>query len=472
MIAQQKPKVLLVDDDKNTRETLRRGLKRAGYEIFLAENGLAAIPILQDEDIDCLVTDYKMPGMDGLRLATSARVVRPSVAIIMISAFANVDTAVHAIKQGIFDVFEKPVKLREVKKAIARALENRLLLIENRRLRADLKGREELDRIVGRAKTFRDALGIVEQVAPVKSTVLLTGESGTGKEIFANALHRLSPRADNPMIKVHCAALAEGLLEAELFGHEKGAFTGAIRSRKGRFELADGGTILLDEIGEIPLSTQVKLLRVLQEGEFERVGGTETIKVDARVIAATNADLIAAVAAKTFREDLFYRLNVISIEVPPLRERRDDIPLLVQHFIEKYNNLTGKQLKGIAPEALDMLMVMDWPGNVRELENVIERAVVLATDDLIGVGEMPALRGSSTERNGSGEGSAPIPNGSGESSAIHFRVGQSLADLEREAIQRTLNAVDGDKDAAARILGIGVATLYRRLKEMDDGKES
>ena len=460
MIAQQKPKVLLVDDDKNTRETLQRGLKRAGYEIFTAENGSKAIPILQDEEIDCLVTDYKMPGMDGMRLATSARVVRPSVAIIMISAFANVDTAVLAIKQGIFDVFEKPVKLRDVKTAIARALENRLLLIENRRLRADLKGREELDRIVGRAPAFRDALGMLEQVAPVKSTVLLTGESGTGKEIFANALHRLSPRAEEPMIKVHCAALAEGLLEAELFGHEKGAFTGAIASRKGRFELANGGTILLDEIGEIPLSTQVKLLRVLQEGEFERVGGSETIQVDVRIIAATNVDLVQAVADRRFREDLFYRLNVISIEVPSLRDRRADIPLLVQHFIAKYNALTGKALKGIAPDALDRLVNMDWPGNVRELENVIERAVVLAADDRVtGADILTESNGS----NSSGEGTAST----GEASAIHFRVGQSLADLEREAIQRTLHAVDGDKDAAARILGIGVATLYRRLKEME-----
>jgi len=462
VIAQPKPKVLLVDDDKNTRETLRRGLTRAGYDIFLAENGSVAIPILQEEEIDCLVTDYKMPGMDGLRLATSARVVRPSVAIIMISAFANVDTAVHAIKQGIFDVFEKPVKLRDVKKAIARALENRLLLIENRRLRADLKGREELDRIVGRAPAFRDALAMIEQVAPVKSTVLLTGESGTGKEVFANALHRLSPRAEQPMIKVHCAALADGLLEAELFGHEKGAFTGAIASRKGRFELAHNGTILLDEIGEIPPSTQVKLLRVLQEGEFERVGGSETIQVNVRIIAATNADLEQAVADKRFREDLFYRLNVIRIEVPPLREHAADIPLLVQHFIEKYNALTGKAIKGITPDALDRLMRMDWPGNVRELENVIERAVVLAADDRVTAADIPAEPNGSSE-NGTNGGAAKAT----EASGILFRVGQSLAELEREAILRTLRAVDGDKDAAARILGIGVATIYRRLKEME-----
>ena len=455
MIAQQKPKVLLVDDDRNTREGLRRGLARAGYDIFVAEDGAKAVPILQEEDIDCMITDYKMPGMDGMRLATTAQVVRPSMAVIMISAFANIDTAVHAVKQGIFDVFEKPVKLRDVKKALARALENRRLVIENRQLREDLRGREELDRIVGRAPRFREALAVLEQVAPVKSTVLLTGESGTGKEVFANALHNLSPRAGGPFVKVHCAALAEGLLETELFGHEKGAYTGAIRARKGRFELADGGTILLDEIGEIPTSTQVKLLRVLQEGEFERVGGSETIKVDVRVIAATNADLDRAVAERRFREDLFYRLNVISVEVPPLRERREDIPLLVQHFIEKYNSLTGKELAGISPSALDRLVAMDWPGNVRELENVIERAVVLATGDRVTADDIAADPGSG--ENGS-NGDLPIP----------FRVGQSLAELEREAIQRTLRAVDGDKDAAARILGIGVATLYRRLKEMDE----
>ncbi|MEM8882866.1 MAG: sigma-54 dependent transcriptional regulator [Planctomycetota bacterium] len=452
-----KPKILLVDDDRNTRETLRRGLARAGYDIYVAEDGSKAVPILQDEDIDCMLTDYKMPGMDCMRLANTAQVVRPSVAIIMISAFANVDTAVSAVKQGIFDVFEKPVKLRDVKKAIARALENRRLVIENRRLREDLRGREERDRVVGQSARFREAMTMLEQVAPVKSTVLLTGESGTGKEIFANALHRLGPRADGPLVKVHCAALAEGLLEAELFGHEKGAYTGAVRSRKGRFELADGGTILLDEIGEIPPSTQVKLLRVLQEGEFERVGGTETIKVDVRVIAATNADLDAEVAEKRFREDLFYRLNVISIEIPPLRERRDDIPLLVQHFIEKYTALTGKPVKGITPEALDRLVARDWPGNVRELENVVERAIVLATGDRVTEDDI-----STAPENGGTE------NGNGTS--LPFRVGQSLAELEREAILRTLKAVDGDKDAAARILGIGVATLYRRLKEMEEEK--
>jgi len=371
----------------------------------------------------------------------------------MISAFANVDTAVSAIKQGIFDVIEKPVKMRDVKKAAARALETRRLVIENRRLRADLQGREELARMIGRAPVFREALAMVEQVAAVKSTVLLTGESGTGKEVFANAIHKLSPRTDGPLIKVHCAALAEGLLETELFGHEKGAYTGAVGSRKGRFELSDGGTIFLDEIGEISHTTQVKLLRVLQEGEFERVGGSQTIRVDVRVIAATNADLTREVAEGRFREDLFYRLNVITIEVPALRRRREDIPLLVQHFIEKFSRLSGKRVKGITPEALDRLQGLDWPGNVRELENVIERAVVLATGDLITQAEIPY---QDTDKEA-------------EADTIPFRVGQPLADLEREAIQRTLRAVGGDKDAAAKILGIGVATLYRRLKEMEEG---
>jgi len=454
MIA-EKPTVLVVDDDRNTRESLKRGLSRAGYEVLTAEDGSRAVPVLQDREVDLIITDYKMPGIDGLRLASTAQVVRPHVAVIMISAFANVDTAVSAIKQGIFDVIEKPVKMRDVKKAAARALETRRLVIENRRLRGELQGREELGRIIGRATPFREALSMVEQVAPVKSTVLLTGESGTGKEVFAHAIHRLSPRADGALVKVHCAALAEGLLETELFGHEKGAYTGAISSRKGRFELADGGTIFLDEIGEIPHATQVKLLRVLQEGEFERVGGSQTIKVDVRVVAATNADLQRAVAEGRFREDLFYRLNVITIRIPPLRERREDIPLLVQHFIEKYIKLTGKRrLKGITPDALDLLQGRDWPGNVRELENVIERAVVLATGDLITGADLPPV-----------EGKEQPPE------TIPFRVGQALADLEREAIQRTLRAVGGDKDAAAKILGIGVATLYRRLKEMEEGRE-
>ncbi|MHC4136962.1 MAG: sigma-54 dependent transcriptional regulator, partial [Planctomycetota bacterium] len=377
------------------------------------------------------------------------------VAVIMISAFANVDTAVSAIKQGIFDVIEKPVKMRDVKKAAARALETRRLVIENRRLRADLRGKEELSRIIGRAPVFREALAVVEQVAPVKSTVLLTGESGTGKEVFAHAIHRLSPRKDGALIKVHCAALAEGLLETELFGHEKGAYTGAVSSRKGRFELADGGTLFLDEIGEIPHATQVKLLRVLQDGEFERVGGNDTIRVDVRLIAATNADLNRAVAEGRFREDLFYRLNVITIEIPPLRARHEDIPLLVQHFTEKTAKHSGKRVKGITPEALDRLMAAEWPGNVRELENVIERAVVLATGDLITEADIPQAD----------EGKDPLVE------EISFRVGQALADLEREAIQRTLRAVGGDKDAAAKILGIGVATLYRRLKEMEEGSK-
>jgi len=454
MIA-ERPTILIVDDDRNTRESLKRGLSRAGYNVHTAEDGSKAVPVLQEHDVDLMITDYKMPGIDGLRLASTAQVVRPHVAVIMISAFANVDTAVSAIKQGIFDVIEKPVKLRDVKKAAARALETRRLVIENRRLRADLQGKEELARIIGRAPRFRQALALLEQVAPVKSTVLLTGESGTGKEVFAHALHRLSPRAEGPLVKVHCAALAEGLLEAELFGHEKGAFTGAINSRKGRFELADGGTILLDEIGEIPGSTQVKLLRVLQEGEFERVGGTETIKVDARIVAATNTELPKAVAEGRFREDLFYRLNVISIQVPPLRDRAEDIPLLVQHFVEKYKRLTGKNVTGITAEALDRLQNREWPGNIRELENTIERGVVLATGSLIAEVDIVS-DGDAREH---------------MSDTIPFRVGQALADLEREAIQRTLRATSGDKDAAAKILGIGVATLYRRLKEMEGSEE-
>ncbi|MEE8106854.1 MAG: sigma-54 dependent transcriptional regulator [Planctomycetota bacterium] len=451
----ERPTVLVVDDDKNTRETLRRGLTRAGYQLLAAPNGEAGVRLLQENEVDLVITDYKMPGMDGLRFTATVKVVQPAAAVIMISAFANVDTAVKAIKQGVFDVIEKPVRMRDLKQVAARALETRRLVIENRRLKAELEGREELERVIGRAPPFREALVMAEQVAAVRSTVLLTGESGTGKEVFANLIHRLSPRRDGPLIKVHCAALAESLLETELFGNEEGAYTGAVRARKGRFEIADGGTILLDEIGEITHATQLRLLRVLQQGEFERVGGSETIQVDARIIAATNTDLAKAVEEGRFREDLFYRLNVIHIELPPLRRRREDVPMLVQHFIEKYAARTGKEVKGIAPEALDRLQQLDWPGNVRELENAIERAVVLATDTLLTNKDLVQKSDSSESA------AADIP----------FRVGQALVDLEREAIQRTLRAVDGDKEAAANILGIGVATLYRRLKDMDADRE-
>ncbi len=457
------PVILIVDDDRNTRESLGRALRRDGYEVLVAEHGKAALALAQDQHVDLVLTDLKMPGLDGLELIESLRVVCPEISSILISAFARVDTAVKAVRRGVCDVLEKPIRLRDVRRAIKHAFEDRPPVTDRRRALAAraipapapplvASGRP----LIGRSAAFLDVLDVVDRVAPSGSTALLLGESGTGKELVAEALHARSPRADRALVKVACAALAEGVLEAELFGHERGAYTGAHELRKGRFEIAHGGTLFLDEIGEIDLSLQVKLLRVLQEGEFERVGGSTTIRTDVRLIAATNRDLEAEVRAGRFREDLFWRLNVIAIRVPTLLERHSDIPLLAEHFLAKLRARTGRHLAGFEDGVLDVLMAYRWPGNVRELENAIERAVVLARGDRVAVADLPpAVRGVP----------AAASNGSG---VIRFEVGQSLTALEREAIRRTLDAVDGNREAAASILGIGTATLYRRLKEMED----
>jgi len=443
---------------------LRRGLARDGYEVLTAENGKKALAVAQDHAIDLVLTDLIMPGLDGLDFLEGLRVVQPEVPAILISAFANVDTAVKAVRRGVQDVLEKPIRLRDVRRAVKRAMKGRPVGARRlRRVRQDATSSAGGARgrvIVGRSPAFLEVLDIVERVAPVNSTALILGESGTGKELIAEAIHHRGARADGPLVKVACAALAEGVLEAELFGNEKGAYTGAHVARKGRFELAHGGTLFLDEIGELGAALQVKLLRVLQDGEFERVGGTETLRSDVRVIAATNRDLEEEVAAGRFREDLYWRLNVIAIRVPPLRERTADVIPLAEHFLEKVCTATGRDGPlHFAQDVLDRFRASPWPGNVRELENAVERAVVLARGDVIRLDDLPrGLR--------EGEGEAAGPRG-----AIQFEVGQSLAALEREAIRRTLEAVGGNREAAASILGIGVATLYRRLKEMGEGAE-
>ncbi|MCA9315055.1 MAG: sigma-54-dependent Fis family transcriptional regulator [Planctomycetes bacterium] len=458
--------MLIVDDDRNTRESLGRALRRDGYEVLVAEHGKAALALAQDHHVDLVLTDLKMPGLDGLDLIESLKVVCPDVSSILISAFASVDTAVKAVRRGVRDVLEKPIRLRDVRRAIKRAFEDRPPAGERRRAlsgrtapatqHASGNGRP----LIGASEAFLEILDVVDRVAPASSTALLLGESGTGKELIAEALHARSPRSDRPLVKVACAALAEGVLEAELFGNERGAYTGAHEQRKGRFELAHGGTIFLDEIGEIDLPLQVKLLRVLQEGEFERVGGSTTIRTDVRVIAATNRDLEAEARAGRFREDLFWRLNVIAIRVPTLLERHADIPLLAEHFLAKMRARTGRQLAGFDDGVIDALQAYRWPGNVRELENAIERAVVLTRGDRITLADLPpAVRGVPSE--------AAAAAGAG-SGVIRFEVGQSLGALEREAILRTLDAVGGNREAAASILGIGTATLYRRLKEMEE----
>ena len=455
------PVILIVDDDRNGRETLRRALERDGYEVLTAENGKRALAIAQDNALDLVLTDLIMPGLDGLNFLEGLRVVQPEVPAILISAFANVDTAVKAVRRGVQDVLEKPIRLRDVRRAIKRALAGRPLCAARRRLPTAGVTRAEIHpagerQLVGRSPGFVAVLDVVERVAPVNSTVLILGESGTGKELIAEAIHYRSLRSRGPLVKVACAALAEGVLEAELFGSEKGAYTGAHALRKGRFELAHGGTLFLDEIGELSPALQVKLLRVLQEGEFERVGGAETLRTDVRVLAATNRALDQEVEAGRFREDLYWRLNVIGVKVPPLRERRDDIVPLAEHFLQKVRRSTGREQPSRFDDAvLATLRGARWPGNVRELENAVERAVVLALGEVITVEDLPqSLRPKPGE----------VPGGG----IIRFEVGQSLAALEREAICRTLDAVAGNREAAASILGIGVATLYRRLKEMGD----
>jgi DNA-binding NtrC family response regulator len=458
------PVILIVDDDRNGRESLRRGLARDGYEVLTAENGKKALALAQDHALDLVLTDLIMPGLDGLDFLEGLRVVQPEVPAILISAYASVDTAVKAVRRGVQDVLEKPIRLRDVRKAVKRAMERRPLTGDRKLPRvANGKPPPEIRvqrgrRLVGASPAFMEVLDIVERVAPVSSTVLLHGESGTGKELLADALHLGSRRARGPLVKVACAALAEGVLEAELFGSEKGAYTGAHALRKGRFELAHEGTLFLDEIGELSPPLQVKLLRVLQEGEFERVGGSETLRTDVRVIAATNRDLETEVEAGRFREDLYWRLNVIAIRVPPLRERLDDIVPLANHFLDKVRESIGRPGPLAFDDAvLDCLKATEWPGNVRELENAVERAVVLAPGNVITMKDLPPQILDRRRRSSISAGGS-----------ILFEVGQSLAALEREAIRRTLDAVGGNREAAASILGIGVATLYRRLKEMEE----
>jgi len=381
--------ILVVDDDAPTREALATGLKKLGHEILSAATGAAALDEVRRHEVDLAIIDLRLPDMVGTELFGALRILRPEAIAIMISGHATVDEAVSALKRGIYDFITKDFRMGELRKVVSKALETQKLLVENERLRQALKERSASGRMMGRSAAFLKIMQTVGQIAPMKSTVLLSGESGVGKELIADAIHHQSPRRTKPLVKLNCGALPEGLIESELFGHEKGAFTGAIQQRKGRFELADGGTLFLDEISEMPLATQVKLLRVLQEGEFERVGGGQTLKGDVRIIAATNLDLEAAVAAGRFRKDLFYRLNVIHLTIPPLRERVEDIPLLALYFLDKFCLENDRPAMGFTPNAMLALKNYDWPGNIRELQNVVERAVALTTGNMVHLEDLP-----------------------------------------------------------------------------------
>ena len=453
----KKPAVLIVDDDRNTREGLQRALKFR-YDVRLAADAKMAMDELAYGDVEIMLTDVRMPGMNGLELLKAVRAKYPKTVCILLTAYGSVETAVEAMKQGAYDFLTKPVNLDHLDAVLERvfqskALEekNRRLEDENRLLGQQLDKKYGMESIIGNAESMQPVFDIIRDAAPTLATVLITGPSGTGKELVAHAIHRLSTRAKAPFIAVNCAALSPTLLESELFGHEKGAFTGADSLRKGRFELASGGTLFLDEIGEIDLATQVKLLRVLESRTFERVGGTQSIEADIRLIAATNKDLKALIAEGKFREDLFYRLDVVDIQLPPLSERVSDIPAMCDAFIKEFATRNGKNVTGITAEAVNILSAYGWPGNVRELRNTIEKMVVLAHGDKLTARDVPAS----------------IRDTVGPSSPASRTVPQngSLASLERDKILASLRKHDGNKTRAALELGISRRTLHRKVNE-------
>ena len=382
--------ILIVDDEKNYLVVLEALLGPEGYEILTAGSAQDAIDLIRESDLDLIITDMKMPGTSGMELLEESKKIKPDLPVIMMTAYGTIEMAVEAMKKRAYDYITKPFQNEELKLTVKKALENYQLVKENRRLSEALSDRYKYRNIIGKSKAMQEIYEMIGKVAQSKASVFISGASGTGKELIAKAIHYDSPRKDRPFISVNCGALTETLLESELFGHEKGAFTGAVNMKKGRFELADGGTLFLDEVGDMPPPLQVKLLRVLQEMEFERVGGTKTIKVDVRVLSASNRNIKEDVAEGNFREDLFYRLNVINIEVPSLKERTEDIRLLVDHFIEKYRQDESEERIQLSPEAWKILYGYSWPGNVRELENIIERAVVLSADRVVGPDDLPA----------------------------------------------------------------------------------
>ncbi len=441
--------VLVVDDDASNLASVQKILQREGLQVTAVGEGREALAVLRRERVAVLVTDLMMPGVDGMELLRAARLTSPGTAVVLMTAYGTVETAVAAMKEGAYDFVTKPLRRADVVRAVLRGFDRASLQFENDSLRAELEKAGRSRDLIGTSPPIRRAVGLLEQVAPARTTVLLQGESGTGKEVFARALHRLSGRR-GPFVAVNCAAIPDNLLESELFGHEKGAFTGAVARTEGRFQQADGGTLLLDEIADMPLGLQAKLLRVLQESEVQRVGAGQSQRVDVRVVAATNRDLETEVQQQRFRADLYYRLNVIAIELPPLRTRGEDIPGLAQHFLRKFAAMNSKSLAAITADAMERLQAWTWPGNVRELENVMERAVVLARGDAIGVADLP-------ERIVAAEGTSHV---------LTIPVGTPLEEIERLAITETLKLTGGDKRRAAMLLGIAVRTIYRRLDEV------
>jgi two-component system, NtrC family, response regulator HydG len=444
------PTILIVEDDVENRAAMVKVLQSAGYDTVEADNGQTGLDYIIEHNIDILVSDLRLPVMDGVELLKRAKASDQDIEVILITGHGTVEVAVEAIKEGAYDFITKPIKKAQLLRAVEKAAEKQYLSRENRELRTQLN-QTSSRRLIYASAEMRNIARMIEQVAPSSATVLITGDSGTGKEVVADAIHTASPRRMRPLIKVSCAALPETLLEAELFGYEKGAFTGANARKEGRFELANGGTLFLDEIGEITPAVQVKLLRVLQDGKFERLGGTRTIDADVRIITATNKDLQREVEERRFREDLFYRLNVINIRIPSLRERKEDIQLLALHFLKMYAEKNSKAIEGFSEDAMLALTSYDWPGNVRELENAVERAVVFTNGKMIPLSVLPHGVSAFAESRHS----------------LNFKIGTPLRELERKAIEITLQHTRGDKNMAARLLGIATRTIYRHLERQD-----
>ena len=465
------PTVLIVEDEPKMLRLLELNLSDEGYTTRSAASAEAALSLLRQESVDLVITDLRLPGMDGLEFLQAAKRVNAALPVVVMTAYGTVETAVEAMKAGASDYVLKPFSLEEIKLIIRKELDVHHLREENRSLREALGRRYEFKNIVARSPKMQEVLATVERVAPTNSTVLLGGESGVGKDLIARALHQHSRRASGPFVKINCTAIPENLLESELFGYEKGAFTGAVASKPGKFELADKGTVFLDEIGDVPGAIQVKLLRVLQEREFERLGGTRTLKVDVRLVAATNRDLRAALEQGTFREDLYYRLNVVPISIAPLRERKEDIPYLVDHFIARFAREAGKPIEGITPAAMKLLADFHWPGNVRELENIIERAVALFAGTVIDVGDIQldvsawqpwslAAGANSTGPNTASPAAPVLPDG------------MTLERYEDEIIREAVRRAGGNKSQAARMLGLSRNALRYRLSKMGVPDES
>ncbi len=445
--------ILIVDDEKNIREGLGQSLEMDGYNILLGSNGREGLNLINSNEVDLVITDLRMPEMSGEELLKQVTASYPTLPVIILTGHGTIESAVNAMRDGAFDFLTKPVNLDRLSLLVKRALSNRQLVLKHRELQDEidkLSRRNKFSSIIGKSAPMRRVLDIVEQVAETKASVLITGESGVGKELVAHAIHNLSQRKDKKMVEVHCSALSESLLESELFGHEKGAFTGAIARKIGRFEASDGGTIFLDEIGEISPQVQIKLLRVLQEKKFERVGGEVTIEVDIRILSATNRDLKEETEKGNFREDLFYRLNVVNIHVPPLRERKEDVELLAAAFLKEFSEENGKNITGIDQKARLSLYNYSWPGNIRELRNCLESAVVMCKGSIITKDDLPA-----TISSGSDENSVKIP------------IGVSMDEAEKAIIKATLFHENGNKTRTAEILGIGRKTLHRKINEYD-----